>query len=172
MIILKTQRLILSKISEDDAGFIYELVNDPDWLRYIGDKDIHDLKDARSYIKNVSMVSYEQHGYGPYLVRLKEGKIRIGISGLFKRDYLDHPDVGFAFLPAYRNKGYATESAAAVLNYGYASLNLTKILAITSRDNDSSARVLEKIGLQFQKIIKTSKDDPGSKLYVLNRNER
>ena len=172
MIILKTQRLILSKISEDDADFFYKLVNDPDWLRYIGDKHIHDLKDARNYIKNVSMVSYEQYGFGPYLVKLREDQTRIGISGLFQRDYLDHPDVGFAFLPAYRNRGYATESAAAVLNYGYDSLNLTIILAITSRDNDSSARVLEKIGLQFQKIIKTSKDDPGSKLFVHNRNER
>jgi len=147
MTIIDTDRLILRKLTTDDAAFILELVNDPDWLQYIGDKNVHNLDDARGYIDNGPIASYKQNGFGLYMVELKESGIPLGICGLVKRDQLDDPDVGFAFLPAHRNKGYATESAAAVLEHGKKELGLKRILAITSLDNDTSAWVLEKIGL-------------------------
>ena len=172
MTILKTQRLILRQLKNDDADFILELVNDPDWLHYIGDKNVHNLDDARDYINNGPVASYKQNGFGLYLVSLEENNIKIGICGLIKRDALDHPDVGFAFLPAFRNQGYAKESAAAVLVYGKDTLGIDRILAITATDNEASGKVLENIGLHFEKIIKISDDDPGSRLFVPNRKER
>ena len=166
MIILKTKRLILRQLINDDANFILKLVNDPDWLHYIGDKNVHNLDDACDYINNGPGASYKQNGFGLYLASLKENDSKIGLCGLIKRDVLDHPDVGFAFLPAFRNQGYAKESAAAVLVYGKDTLGIDRILAITATDNETSGRVLEKIGLHFEKIIKISDDDPGSKLFV------
>ncbi len=166
MIILETERLVLRKFTSDDTGFVLEIVNDPDWLKYIGDKDVHNHDDALNYITQGPVASYEKNGFGLYVAILKNTKIPVGICGLVKRDGLDHPDVGFAFLAAHRGKGYATESAAAVLEYGYKELGLDKILAVTSPDNDASGRVLEKIGLRFEKMIHLSEDDPGSKLFV------
>jgi RimJ/RimL family protein N-acetyltransferase len=166
MNILETSRLILCKLSSDDAPFIYDLVNDPDWLRYIGDKNVHNLEDAQNYILNGPMASYQQHGFGLYLTKLKADNIAIGICGLLKRDTLKHVDVGFAFLPAFRGKGYATEAAAAVMQYGRNVLGIERIVAITAPDNDASIRVLEKLGLHYDRMIRLTEDDPESKLFV------
>src|SRR5712692_5251690 len=147
MIIIETKRLILRKLSTDDAEFIVELVNEPSFLHYIGDKCVRNLDDARQYILNGPVASYERNGFGLYLVELKKNGIPIGISGLVKRDTLPEPDIGFAFLPEYWSKGYAVESAAAVMTYAKETLRLSRVLAITSPDNDTSARLLGKIGL-------------------------
>ena len=166
MQILETERLILREFTGDDAAFIYELVNDPDWLHFIGDKHVHNLDDAREYIRNVPLAAYQQHGYGLYLVQCKQDGMSAGICGLVNRDTLDHPDIGFAFLPAYRGRGYATEAAAAVLEYAQKVLQLPVILAVTAPDNAASARVLHKIGLRFAKIIRLSEEDTGSRLFI------
>lgn len=165
MMVIETERLVLRQLSVDDAEFILELVNDPSWLRYIGDKGVHNLDDARQYIASGPVDSYERHGFGLYLVELKENGIPIGISGLVKRPALADADIGFAFLPAYWSKGYAVESAAAVMTYARARLGLNRILAIISPDNEASARLLGKIGLTFDRMARLSEDAPEVKLF-------
>ena len=169
MIILETERLVLRKLSTDDAEFVLELLNEPSFLQYIGDRDVRTLEDAAQYILNRLVTSYEQNGFGLYLVELKEGSIPIGISGLVKRATLPDADIGFAFLPAYWSRGYAVESAAAVMNYAREILGLTRIVAITSLDNEPSAKLLGKIGLRFERLIKLSEDAEEVKLFASER---
>jgi len=147
--ILQTPRLTLRRLVPEDAPFILVLVNDPDWLRYIGDKNVRDLDGARAYIAHGPAAMYARCGYGLWLVMLKDGT-PAGLCGLLKRDTLEHPDIGFAFLPRYRGQGYAGEAAAATLAYGRQTLGMKRILAITSPDNGASGRLLEKIGLRFE----------------------
>ncbi len=156
MNILETDRLILCKLSIDDAEFILELLNDPSFLRYIGDKGVKNQDDARDYILHGPMESYDRHGFGLYLTKLKDGDVPIGICGLLKRETLEDVDVGFAFLPQFCGKGYATESASAVMAYGKDVLGIDRIVAITAPDNDASVNVLAKLGLRFEKMVKLS----------------
>jgi RimJ/RimL family protein N-acetyltransferase len=171
VIVLETERLILRKVTTDDAEFVLELLNEPSFLQYIGDRGVRSLEDARAYVLNRLVASYERNGFGLYLVELKESRIPIGISGLVKRDALRDADIGFAFLPAYWSKGYAVESAAAVMTYARESLGLTRIVAITSLDNEASARLLGKIGLRFERMMKLSEDAPEVKLFSLSAGE-
>lgn len=172
MIILETTRLRLRHLSpEIDAEFILELLNDPSFIRYIGDKGVRDRDAARGYIIDGPVKSYDAHGFGLNLVELKADGTPIGICGVLKRDTLPDPDIGFAFLPAYWNQGYAFESAAAIIAHARAVLGLNRILAITTPDNESSAKLLGKIGLRFEKMIKLSEDAPQIKLYAGSLNE-
>lgn len=159
MIILETERLILRRLSPaSDAEFILKLLNEPSFLQYIGDKGVRTLKDARQYMLNGPLKSYEENGFGLNKVELKSTGAPIGICGLVKRDPLPDADIGFAFLPEYWNQGYAVESAAAVMKHAREVLGLDRILAITTPDNELSARLLEKIGLKFARMIKLSDD--------------
>src|SRR5258707_775241 len=162
--VLETERLVLRRLSTDDAEFVLGLLNEPSFLRYIGDRGVRNLEQATQYILNRLVTSYERNGFGLYLVELKESGIPIGISGLVKRDTLPDPDIGFAFLPAYWSKGYAVESAVAVMNHAREVLGLTRIVAITSLDNEASAKLLGKIGLRFERLIKLSEDEEEIKL--------
>ena len=166
MIILETERLILRHMSpETDAVFVIELLNQPSFLQYIGDKGVRTLDDARQYIINGPLKSYEQNGFGLYTVELKENGVPIGISGLVKRDTLPDADIGFAFLPEHWAQGYAVESAVAVMTYARKKLGLHRVLAITSPDNDRSAKLLGKIGLRFERLLKLTDDAPEVKLF-------
>jgi RimJ/RimL family protein N-acetyltransferase len=167
MIVLETERLVLRRLSTDDAAFVLELLNEPSFLRYIGDKGVRNIDDARHYILTVPVDSYERYGFGLYLVELKQTRIPIGICGLVNRPALTDPDVGFAFLPAHWSKGYAVESASAVVAYARDALGLKRILGITTPDNDSSINVLRKIGLRFERMIRLSEDEPELKLFAL-----
>ncbi|MGZ8842041.1 MAG: GNAT family N-acetyltransferase [Pyrinomonadaceae bacterium] len=166
MIILETERLTLRQLSPDDAPFIVELLNEPSFIRYIGDKSVRNLDDARKYILNGPVASYERHGFGLYLVELKADRTPIGICGVLKRDTLPDPDVGFAFLPAYWKLGYAFESAAAVMKHAREILGIDRILAITSPDNEASERLLGKIGLRFDRLTRLSEGSPEVKLFT------
>lgn len=166
MAVLETERLRLRRLSADDAAFIRELVNDPAFLRYIGDKGVRNDADAVAYIENGPVASYERFGFGLYAVELKGTDVPIGICGLLKRESLPDADVGFAFLPKYRTQGYAVESASAVLGYAAQTLGLKRILAITTTDNIGSIRVLERIGLRFESMIQLGEQDPELKLFV------
>lgn len=166
MTILQTERLILRQLSTGDADFILGLLNEPSFLRYIGNKGVRTIEDARRYILNGPVESYQRNGFGLYLVELKGSGIPIGISGLVKRESLEHPDIGFAFLPAYWSKGYAVEAARAVMAFARESLGINRILAITSPDNEASARLLGKIGLRFEQMIKLSEDEAEIKLFT------
>lgn len=159
MKVLETDRLILRWVSLEDAEFILGLLNEPSWLRFIGDKGVRTVDDARAYILKGPVDMYSRLGFGLYLVALREEGFPIGMCGLIKREALEDVDIGFAFLPAYWGKGYAYEAGAAVMKYGEKVLGLNRIVAITSLDNDRSAKLLEKLGLRFEKMLKLS---PGS----------
>lgn len=166
MSILQTPRLALRELDFGDGEFILELLNEAGFLRHIGDKGVRSVADARDYILKGPMDSYARNGFGLYAACLSDGT-PIGICGLVRREGLDHPDVGFAFLERYWSKGYAVESAAAVLTHAEKVLNLEQIVAITSPDNAKSIAVLEKIGFQYSRMIRLAADTPELKLFVL-----
>ena len=167
MIILETERLVVSHLdSETDAEFILKLLNEPSFLQFIGDKGVRTIEDARQYIITGPAKSYQENGFGLYRVGLKQSGAPIGISGIIRRDTLPDPDIGFAFLAEYWNQGYAYESAAAVMKYARAELQLDRILAITTPDNEASAKLLGKIGLRFDRLIKLAADSPGVRLFT------
>ena len=166
MTILETERLRLRHLTFDDAAFILDLLNEPSFLHFIGDKGVRTLDDARDYIATGPMTSYEQHGFGLYLVALKENDVPIGICGLLKREALDDADVGFAFLPAFWRQGYAFESTAAMLAYGREALGLKRIVAIVQPDNVGSIKTLEKAGLTFERRVRLSEEEPEILLYA------
>jgi RimJ/RimL family protein N-acetyltransferase len=167
MKVMETDRLLLRWLNVDDAPFIIELLNDPSFIRFIGDKGVRTLDDARNYILNGPVASYEKFGFGLNAVELKEAKASIGICGILKRDTLPHPDIGFAFLPAYWNRGYAYESSVAVLEHARTNLGVDRVLAITTPDNEASAKLLGKLGLRFDRLIKLSPDADEVKLFTV-----
>ena len=169
MKIIETDHLILRFLTTNDAGFILKLLNDPSWIRFIGDKGVNTLDDAKSYLLSGPISMYSQLGYGLYLVELKEGKIPIGICGLIKRDSLDDTDLGFAFLSEFQSKGYAYEAASATLTYGFNQLSLKRIVAITSKDNDASSALLEKIGMNFEQVVITAENSEELHLFSANQ---
>jgi RimJ/RimL family protein N-acetyltransferase len=166
MTVRETERLVLRRLSADDAPFIVELLNQPSFLRYIGDKEVRSTEDAIRYIETGPVASYERFGFGLYLVELKDSGTSIGMCGLIKRDSLPDVDVGFAFLPDYWSQGLAFEAASAVMNYGREVLGLRRIVAITSLDNAPSIRLLEKIGLRFERLIKLADDQAEVRLFA------
>lgn len=144
---IETERLQLRHYTLDDAPFIYKLMNSEGWLKNIGDRNINSVEDAEVYMEKNYLSSYEKHGYGPFLVSLKNTGTPLGSSGLYKRDNLEHPDVGFAFLPEFGGKGYAFESAQAVIDYSIENLGIKTIVGITLPENNPSIKLLQKLGL-------------------------
>ncbi len=166
MNILETDRLILRNLTLDDAEFIFDLYNQPSFIKFIGDRGIRTLDDARDFLTKRLISHYERFGFGLCLTLLKDSETPIGICGLIKRDALDDVDVGFAFLPQFWLKGYAVESAFAVLAYAKNTLGMKRIAGITTEDNHGSIRVLEKLGLQFEKMIRLPEDEIELKLFT------
>lgn len=166
MKVLDTNRLTLRWLTLKDALFILELLNEPSWLKYIGDKGVKTLADAQNYIQQGPVAMYGKLGFGLYLVELRCNQDAIGICGFLKRDSLDDVDIGFAFLPKFWGKGYAFESASAVIGYGRTVLGFSQILAITSPENHPSGRLLEKLGFRFQRLINSHNSGETLKLYV------
>lgn len=166
MKVLETERLILRRLTVEDSKFILELLNDPSWLRFIGDKGVRTLDAARDYILKNLVAMYERLGFGLYLTELKGEGIPVGICGLIKRDSLEDVDIGFAFLPKFRGKGYAYESASAVMAYGKRTFGLNRLAAITTPDNYDSAKLLEKLGFNFERMVKLSDDSAEVSLFA------
>jgi RimJ/RimL family protein N-acetyltransferase len=154
MMILDTDRLILREFSLEDAPFILELVNEPSWLRFIGDRGVRDLDGARAYLQKGPIAMYARHGFGLYKVELKEDGTPMGMCGLIKREGLPDADIGFAFFPRFWGRGYAHEAALAVLSSSRTKWGLKRILAIVDPDNPSSIKLLEKLGFQFQRMVR------------------
>lgn len=153
MSVLETERLALRRFTLDDAAFAYALVNDPAWIEHIGDRNVKSLEDARGYLAKGAIAMYEKTGFGMWVVTLKGTGEAIGTCGLIKRDSLEDVDIGFAFLPQFRGQGYALESAKAVLEYGHATVGLKRMVAIVSPANKPSIRILERLGLRFERMI-------------------
>ena len=159
--VIETERLVLRRLDLDDTAFIFELVNDPDWLRHIGDKNVRSLDDARAYLVNGPIDMYAKHGFGLFAVERREDGALIGMCGLIKRDTLDDVDIGFAYLPAYRAQGYAREAAAATLAYARDVHGMKRVVAIVSPANHASARLLERVGLRYERAVRPAADrDP------------
>jgi len=164
--ILETKRLELLEFSPEDAEFIFLLLNTPGWLENIGTRNINFISDAEKYISNKLIPSYHINGFGFWLMKLKSTGEPVGMCGFAKREGLDDPDVGFALLPEYEGKGYALEAAKACMEYAAAEMKIEVIKAITSKNNIRSQKLLEKIGLKFEKLINLPNDKEEIMLYT------
>jgi RimJ/RimL family protein N-acetyltransferase len=161
--ILQTPRLILRKLTLDDGAFMVRLLNDPAFLMNIGDKGVRTVEDARRWLNDSHLASYEKHGFGHYMVELKADNQPIGTCGLIKREALGEVDVGYALLPEFWSRGYAFEAAAAVMEYGRRELGLPRIVGFVSPGNMGSIRVLQKLGLSFSCSTQLS---PGDEVHL------
>jgi [ribosomal protein S5]-alanine N-acetyltransferase len=169
--LLETARLRLRHLSGADAPFMLELLNDPDFIRNVADRGVRTEDEAQHYILKGPATSYDQHGFGLYLVEAKDSEAPVGICGLLRRDC--HPDVeiGFAFLPAARGQSYASEAGRAVLDFGTRALQLPRIVALTAPANFASMRVLEKLGFHFDRMVSWMNPTRGSRLFVFEPRE-
>jgi ribosomal-protein-alanine N-acetyltransferase len=165
--IFETERLRLREIALEDAPFILALLNDPDWLRFIGDRGVRTLAQAREYILRGPIAMYARYGYGLWLAVRKSDQQSIGVCGLLRRDGLADADLGFAVLPAFRSQGYTAEASAATLRYAREVVGLRRVAAITSIDNRVSAKVLERLGLKFESTLRLPGDDEELRLFVI-----
>jgi ribosomal-protein-alanine N-acetyltransferase len=169
-ILLSTARLSLRAFTLEDAPFIVEQLNDPDWLRFIGDRKVHSIRDAQRWLRDGPLAMQARHGHSLWAVqRGSEGAV-IGMCGLIRREALDDVDIGYAFLPAHRGQGCAREAAQAVLAHGLGALKLPRIVAITDPDNHASARVLSAIGMRFERLVHLPLLGGNSALYSIASN--
>jgi RimJ/RimL family protein N-acetyltransferase len=166
MPVLETPRLLIRELSTADAPFIIALVNDPAFVRFIGDRGVRTRADAERYILDGPVASYRDYGFGPYAVVLKASGRAIGICGLLKRDFLQDVDLGFAFLPAFRSRGFAFESAAAVLDDAARSRGIGRVLAITSPDNQASIALLLRLGFVHEHEVRPAANEPAVRLFA------
>lgn len=159
MIVAKTQRLTISKVTLADAPFFLELVNTPNFKKYIGDKKLSTIEGVETYLKAGILKSYDEHGFSYYTLRLHDNDKTIGIVGILKRDNLECPDIGFAMLPQFEGKGYGYESSMAMLQVAKEQFNINKIAAITLPYNVNSINLITKLGLEFEKKVKPFADE-------------
>jgi [ribosomal protein S5]-alanine N-acetyltransferase len=165
--ILETERLILRHLATDDAEFMFELLNDPSFIQNIGDRHIQTIDDACRYIVNGPIASYAKNGFGLWLVVLKETNESMGMCGLIRRDTLEDVDIGYALLPRFWSNGYASEAARAAKAYAKDVVGLKRLVAIVDPTNEGSIRVLEKLGLHYEKMVRLSADDIDLKLFAI-----
>lgn len=163
---METKRLRLRELCVDDAPFMLALLNDPEFLSNIGDRNVRTLGDARAHIAEKYLDHYARHGFGIYLVVRKRDGASIGMCGLVNRDALDDVDIGYAMLPAYRRRGYALEAARATLKHAYDALGLDRVVALTWPGNDASAALLEKLGMKYERTLRLADGDEESLLYA------
>lgn len=164
---LLTQNLNIRRMQTDDAAFMLKLLNERSWLRFIGDRGVRTLDDARRYIDQGPVAMYARLGFGFYLVERREDGCLVGMCGLSKRDYLDDVDLGFAFLPEFWGQGYAYEAAAAVICHARQDLGLTRIVATTRLDNEPASALLQKLGLRFERIFSHPDGDRDLQLFAM-----
>jgi [ribosomal protein S5]-alanine N-acetyltransferase len=152
-VIIETDRLILRESDLEDSGFILALLNSPGWLQYIGDRGVNNVELAKEYLQNGPLKSYKENGFGLYMVKEKISELPMGLCGLRKRESLEYPDLGFAFLPEFMGKGFALEAAKGVLEHAKSMLKLETILAIVLPNNKSSISLLEKLGFHNRRAF-------------------
>ena len=162
---IETDRLNLRLFDTNDSAFVFRLMNEPDWLRFIGDRGINSIDDAVVCIRDRLIASFAESGIGMYLVELKDTGVPVGICGLVNRDSIEGIDLGFALLKEYEGNGYAYESATAVMQYASVGLRIKKLAAITDPENASSIKLLEKLGFEFLRMVSVNNDQEPIKLY-------
>lgn len=153
MVVLETDRLVLREVVEADAPFVLELLNSAGFIDNIGDRGVRTIDEAAAYIRERMLASYAEHGFGMWVTEQKAGGAPVGLAGLVKREGLDVPDVGYAFIAKAWGQGYAQEAAAAIVAHARAALGLTALAAITSPENYASMAVLRKVGFSFRGMI-------------------
>ena len=163
---LRTERLQLRPLTVNDDDFVLELLNEPSFLEHIGDKQVRTREDAKSYVELGPQASYAAHGFGLDCVELRSSGEPIGICGLLQREFLDDVDVGYAFLPRYWSRGYATEAVEAVMVDARDRLGLTRVAALVNGNNDSSIRLLGKLGFRFERMVSLHEGEQDVRLYV------
>lgn len=169
MKILETERTILREVrTERDAEFILELLNQPSFIKFIGDREVRTVEQARDYVESRFAESYKRFGFGMYAVEIKATNEAIGICGFVRRDSLPDADIGFAFLAAFEGKGFGFETADAMMRYGRDVLNFERVLAITSKGNAASVKLLEKLGFKFKRLIQMQPDAEELNLFSAN----
>lgn len=164
--IIETERLRLRPLTAGDAEFMLRLLNERSFLDNIGDKGVRTIEDARAYLAEGPLASYERFGFGLCRVELKETKVPIGICGLLKRDVLEDVDIGYALFPEFWSQGYAREAATAIMTVAHDQFGFKRVLAITNPDNRSSIRLLEKMSFRFERMVRLNEDAPESKLFA------
>lgn len=163
----ETERLRLRPVTTDDAGFMLTVWNDADFIRNVADRGIRTLDQAREAIRTGAEKLFADYGYGPYSLTLKSGGEMIGICGLFRRENLPDPDIGFSLLPGYRGKGYAGEAAIEMVRHAREDLGIKTLTALVSPTNRPSIGLIEKLGLRFERFITMPGDDTETSLYSM-----
>jgi RimJ/RimL family protein N-acetyltransferase len=166
--ILETERLQLRWMTLDDAPMMFAVWNDPAFLRFVGDRGIRSLEEAEASMREGPVHLYAEYGYGPFRVSRREDGADIGVCGLYRRDGLDEPDIGFAFLPKFRGKGYGYEASVAVLDHARDELKLPRVAAIVSPANNASIALLEKLGMRYDKMMRLPGDEEDVSLYIID----
>lgn len=171
-LILETERLLLKPFSVDDAALILELYNTPKFIRFIGDRNIRTLEDSQNYITEKFLPQFERLGYGNFVIQLKSDGKKIGGVGIFEREGLEIHDIGFSFLPEFEGKGFGFEAAEKLMNTAFTEFGLKKISAITTKENISSQKLIEKLGMHYQSVVRLAEDDEDLLYYETeNRND-
>lgn len=155
----------MREISEADAGFVLEVLNDPGFIRFVGDRGVRTIEEAARYVEERLAAGYRQHGFGLWLVEAKGEGVPVGMCGLLKRQELNVVEVGYAFLPSFRGRGYAYEAAAAAARYAREVLGQPRLYAIVNPDNAVSIRVLEKLGMKFERPVRLAGEDSDINLF-------
>lgn len=167
---LETERLLLRRVTLDDAGLMLAIWNDPAFIHHVGDRGIHTTGQAATALTEGALKLYAEYGYGPYCMTRKSDGVRVGICGLFRRENLDDPDIGFAVLPLYCRLGLAEEAAKAVVAHARDDLGIRYLTAIVSPGNTASIRLIKKLGLQFDRGIRMPGEAQEISLYGIKLN--
>ena len=165
---LETARLTLRRFEFDDAPFVVELLNQPSFIRNIGDRGVRSVDDAHRYLREGPMAMYEKYGFGLWRASRRSDGVFVGMCGLLRRDILPDVDVGYAFLPDHWGQGYAFEAANATVQLGASRFGLTRIIGVVSDHNTASIRVLEKVGMRFERLFPMHPGEPEVRLYSMS----
>jgi ribosomal-protein-alanine N-acetyltransferase len=163
--VIETERLTLREMSEADAGVVLEILNDPGFIRFVGDRGVRTIEDAARYIGERFVESYRRNGFGLWLVEAKDERAPVGICGLVTRKELGVVEVGYALLPPFRGRGYAFEAASAALRHAREALGLRRLHAIVDPENAVSIRVLEKLGMKFERPVRLTPEESEVSLF-------
>ena len=165
----QSERLIIRPTLEQDAELIYQLMNSPKFIKYVGDRQLYSLKDAEKYIQDKMLPQLHSLGYSNYSLINKKNGAKIGICGLYDREGLDGIDIGFGILAPYEGLGYAFESSSRIIKAGFEELEISEIKAITNKENISSQCLLVKLGFNLKGTIMLANENDELLLYKIEK---